>query len=296
MSAGHSVEEQAALGADQVAAYHDRGYIAVENVLTRAEVAELRAVTDEFVERSRQVTTHTEVFDLEPGHSSERPRLRRLKAPHHQHEVYDKVLRHRRILDIVAALIGAGIRYKTTKLNLKSPEFGSPVEWHQDWAFYPHTNDDVLAVGVALDDMLLENGCLMVVPGSHHGPVLDHHQDGYFAGAVTAPDGLLDRAVPIELHAGGISVHHARLLHGSAPNTSTRPRRFLLAEYAAADAWPLVGSGDWDEFNSRLLRGEPVLEPRLEPVPVRIPLPTHARQGSIYEVQSVVRSRAFHPG
>ncbi|MGW5364761.1 phytanoyl-CoA dioxygenase family protein [Actinopolymorpha pittospori] len=279
-----------------MAAYHDRGYIAVENVLTTAEVAELRAVTDEFVERSRQVTTHTEVFDLEPGHSPEHPRLRRLKAPNHQHEVYDRVLRHRRILDIVAALIGARIRYRTTKLNLKSPEFGSPVEWHQDWAFYPHTNDDVLAVGVALDDMLLENGCLMVVPGSHHGPVLDHHQDGYFAGAVTAPDGLLDRAVPIELHAGGISVHHARLLHGSAPNTSTRPRRFLLAEYAAADAWPLVGSGDWDEFNSRLLRGDPVLEPRLEPVPVRIPLPTHARQGSIYEVQSVVRSRAFQPG
>ncbi|GAA5019297.1 phytanoyl-CoA dioxygenase family protein [Actinopolymorpha pittospori] len=253
MSAGHSVEEQAALGADQVAAYHDRGYIAVENVLTTAEVAELRAVTEEFVERSRQVTTHTEVFDLEPGHSPERPRLRRLKAPHHQHDVYDRVLRHRRILDIVAELIGARIRYRTTKR-------------------------------------------LMVVPGSHHGPVLDHHQDGYFAGAVTAPDGLLERAVPIELHAGGISVHHARLLHGSAPNTSTRPRRFLLAEYAAADAWPLVGSGDWDEFNSRLLRGDPVLEPRLEPVPVRIPLPTHARQGSIYEVQSVVRSRAFHPG
>jgi phytanoyl-CoA hydroxylase len=275
-----------------VEAYHRDGYIAVADVLTSDEVAELQSVTDEFVQRSRSVSTHTDAFDLEPGHTAEQPRLRRLKAPHLQHDAYARALRNERILDIVAALIGPQIRYKTTKLNLKSPEFGSPVEWHQDWAFYPHTNDDVLAVGVAIDDMTLDNGCLLVVPGSHRGPVLDHHLDGFFAGAVS-PQGLAEQAVPIELPAGAISVHHARLLHGSAPNTSSRPRRLLLSEYAAADAWPLVGFSDWDEFNDRLLRGEPVLTPRLAEVPVRIPLPTHARQGSIYEVQSVVRDSGF---
>ena len=46
-------------------------------------------------------------------------------------------------------------------------KYGSPVEWHQDWAFYPHTNDDLLAVGVMLDDMELENGPLLVLPGTH---------------------------------------------------------------------------------------------------------------------------------
>ncbi len=282
----------AKLSEDDVARYHDRGYLAVENVLTADEVAELQAVTDAFVEQSRQVSAHTDVFDLEPGHTAEQPRLRRLKSPDKQHEAYDRVLRNDRILDLVGQLIGPAIRYKTTKLNLKSPEYGSPVEWHQDWAFYPHTNDDVLAVGVAIDDMMLENGCLMVVPESHKGPVLDHHRDGYFAGAA-APDGLLDRAVPIELHAGGISLHHVRLLHGSAPNTSTRPRRLLLLEYAAADAWPLTGGTNWDDFNAHLLRGEPVPDPRLEAVPVRIPLPTHERQGSIYEVQSIVKDGGF---
>jgi hypothetical protein len=34
----------------------------------------------------------------------------------------------------------------------------TPVEWHQDWAFYPHTNDDLAAVGVMFDDMAMENG------------------------------------------------------------------------------------------------------------------------------------------
>jgi phytanoyl-CoA hydroxylase len=282
----------ATLSEEQVKRYHEDGYLAVRGVFTADEVAGLRRVTDEFVEKSRAVSHHTDVFDLEPGHSAEQPRLRRLKTPHRQHPAYDGALRNTRLLDLLGQLIGPGIRHLNTKLNLKSPEFGSPVEWHQDWAFYPHTNDDVLAVGLAIDDMLLENGCLMVVPGSHRAPVYDHHENGYFVGAID-PDQVPEQRVTLELAAGDISIHHARLVHGSAPNRSTRPRRFLLFEYAAADAWPLVNFPGWEEFNTRLLRGEPTRTPRLEPVPVRVPLPTHERQGSIYEVQSALRHGAF---
>lgn len=281
----------ATLSPDQVNAYREQGFVRVDNVFTPDEIAELQAATDDFVEQSRTVTEHTAVFDLEPGHTPEEPRLRRVKQPHRQHDAYDRALRSERVLSLVGQLIGNSVRFQNTKLNLKSPEFGSPVEWHQDWAFYPHTNDDVLAVGVAIDDMTLENGCLMVVPGSHRGPVLSHHENGYFVGAVS-PEGMNERAVPIELPTGAISLHHARLLHGSAPNTSTRPRRLLLFEYAAADAWPLAGFTDWDEFNARLLNGGPVLEPRLEQVPVRVPWPK-PQEGSIYELQSTARKKGF---
>ena len=140
--------------------------------------------------------------------------------------------------NIVEQLIGPGVSHNGHKLNMKYPEFGSPVEWHQDWAFYPYTNDDLLAVGVAIDDMSLENGCLMVIPGSHKGPTYDHHQNGIFVGAVTDPNFSSDNAVPVQVKAGGISIHHVRTLHGSAPNTSSNPRRLLLLQYCAIDAWP----------------------------------------------------------
>ena len=52
---------------------------------------------------------------------------------------------------------------------MKSAQYGSPVEWHQDWAFYPHTNDDMLAIGVLLDDCDLANGPMLVTPGTHIG-------------------------------------------------------------------------------------------------------------------------------
>jgi ectoine hydroxylase-related dioxygenase (phytanoyl-CoA dioxygenase family) len=279
---------------EQIDSYREHGYIGLENVLPADFVAELCRVTDDFVEQSRSVTEHTDVFDLEPGHTAEEPRLRRIKYPVKQHPVYDQAWRHPAILDRVEQLIGPGVRTNSTKLNIKAPEYGSAVEWHQDWAFYPQTNDDVLAVGIAMDDMMEVNGCLMVVPGSHKGPVLSHHENGRFVGAVTENLPRAEDAVPIELKTGGISIHHARTLHASAPNRSQRPRRLLLFEYCAIDAWPLVGSisfQDWDGYLESILRGEPTSRPRMAAVPVQVPWPPPERAGSIYEVQTTAKER-----
>jgi ectoine hydroxylase-related dioxygenase (phytanoyl-CoA dioxygenase family) len=278
---------------EEIEAYRERGYMAVENVLTTEEVEELRRVTDEFVEKSRLATQHTDVFDLEPGHTATHPRLRRIKDPINHHEAYARAIRHTGILGIVGQLIGPGIRTNGNKLNMKSAGFGSPVEWHQDWAFYPHTNDDLLAVGVCIDEMTLENGALLVIPGSHRGPVYDHHQHGRFCGAVTDPAFKPEGAVPVEVPAGGISIHHVRTLHGSAPNLSDQPRRLLLFQYCAVDAWPLTGIGDWDAFNRSILVGEPTNVPRMVSAPVRMPYPPAERQGSIYENQSVLEKPVF---
>ncbi len=268
----------------QIDSYRSNGYLGVENVLSVQEVAELRRVTDEFVEKARHITEHTDVFDLEPGHTPEAPRLRRIKDPAVQHSVYDQACRHEGIVDIVAQLVGPNVRFSSSKLNTKAAEFGSAVEWHQDWAFQPHTNDDYLTVGVAIDDMTIQNGALMVIPGSHRGRIYSHHQDGHFIGAVTEPDFGQSSAVPIELKAGGISIHHVRALHASAPNTHDRPRRLLLIDYCAADAWPLMWTPDWTDFTAAVVRGEWTREPRMVAVPVRIPLPGDSG-GVIYELQ-----------
>ena len=273
--------------------YHENGYLGVEGVLSADEVAELRRVTEGFVQLSGSVTEHTDVFDLEPGHTPESPKLRRLKDPVKQHEVYKKFLHHPRILDIVEQLIGPGLRTNGNKLNMKSPEYGSPVEWHQDWAFYPHTNDDILAVGVSMDEMKYENGCLLVIPGSHKGPVYSHHQDGHFAGAVTEELPDADKAVPIELEEGGISIHHVRTLHASAKNVSSRPRRLLLYQYCAPDAWSLQGYPNWQAYLDSMVRGEPTNRPRLVDVPVLMPLPESVRGGSIYETQTILEKPVF---
>ncbi len=281
---------------DQIDFYNEHGYLAVEGVLSDAEVEDLRRVSDEFVARSGAVTESDNVFDLEPGHTPESPKLRRLKGPSAQHPVYESTLRHERIGDIVSELIGPHFRTNGDKLNMKSEEFGSPVEWHQDWAFYPHTNDDMLAVGVAIDDMTRENGCLMVIPGSHRGKIYDHHDPdkGYFVGAVTEEEFDDSEAAMVEVEAGGISLHHVRALHGSLPNDTSEPRRLLLLQMCAADAWPLCQPvPDWDAYNANMLRGETTTEPRMVELPFRVPLPAAPRAGSIYENQTLLTRTTF---
>ncbi len=270
---------------ERIEHYRRNGYLVVDQVLSSAQLTVLREVADDWVEASRTVEANGDLFDLEPGHCRDHPRVRRIKNPASNSQAYDAVMRDPGLLDTVAQLIGPDIRYQSTKMNMKSAGVGSPVEWHQDWAFYPHTNDDILAVGVVIDEMNIDNGCLVVVPGSHRGPVLDHHASGRFVGSVDPA--AIDPAscVPLEAGAGAVTIHHVRLLHGSAPNLSGNPRRLFLIEYVAGDAWPLLGS-DWLELQRHQLRGVTKPVPRMEPVPVRIPLPASERTGSIYEVQA----------
>ncbi|MYD95898.1 MAG: phytanoyl-CoA dioxygenase family protein [Gammaproteobacteria bacterium] len=278
------------LAATQIEAYERDGYLAIESVLTVEELDELRHVTDEFVAKSRDVSTNDGTFDLEPGHSASSPSLRRIKHPVSKHPVYAKYARHGPILDIVECLLGPDLRYHNNKLNMKNPNDGSAVEWHQDWAFYPHTNDSILEVGIALDDMTADNGALMVVPGSHKGRTWDHHQDGVFVGGITDPAFSADDAVSVTVKAGGITLHHVRMVHGSKPNQSHRPRRMFFIGFYATDAWPLIpGEDSLEDLNERIVRGKPTLEPRMKDLPVRLSLP-RVLGGSIYEQQEKIRS------
>ena len=178
---------------------------------------------------------------------------------------------------------------------MKAAGYGAAVEWHQDWAFYPHTNDDLLAIGIYFDDCGPDNGPLMVIPGSHRWPISDHHSDGVFCGAIDPTTAGIDfsKAVMLTGKAGSMTIHHVRMVHGSALNTSGRPRRLLLFQYTAVDAFPLLGIPDWEKFNANIVTGEPTMEPRLTPVPVRIPLPVAPFAGSIYENQRSLGNRYF---
>src|SRR5665213_1378217 len=176
----------------QRAAYERDGVIVVPDVYASAEIAEMRRVTDEFVTNSAQVTANDAVYDLEDTHSPTAPRVRRLKAPHAIHPAYFQASRNQKVIDILTDLWGT-VRFDTGKLNMKSAGYGAPVEWHQDWAFYPHTNDDLAAVGIMIDDFTMENGPMMVIPGSHKGPIHDHHgPDGRFCGAMDPHDPEID--------------------------------------------------------------------------------------------------------
>lgn len=283
---------------EDVAAYRRDGFIVVPAVIGPEVVQRIRDVVARLVAEAASVTEHNHIYDLEPGHTAADPRVRRIKQPHKVDPVFDEVVRSPQVIAILTALLGPNIRLQSSKLNMKSAGFGSPVEWHQDWCFYPHTNDDLLAIGLLLDDTDLSNGPLLISPGTHTGPVYDHNgSDGRFAGMVD-PDLIREeiaRAVPCVGRAGTMSFHHVRALHGSAHNTSDRPRNLLLYEVVANDAWPLAGAVNktWEECQHDVLAGELVNRPRLKDLPVRLPMPPALHAGSLYETQANAATKSY---
>jgi ectoine hydroxylase-related dioxygenase (phytanoyl-CoA dioxygenase family) len=284
---------------DQIGFYNDNGYLVLESRVPGDIMAAIRAEIARFTGMARGMTASDDRLDIEDTHRPDDPRVRRIKLPHTQSKVFSDLLFSDWILAPVRDLIGPNLRLHTSKLNMKSAGYGAAVEWHQDWAFYPQTNDDVLAVGVIIDDMARENGPLMVFPGTHKDPIYNHHHNGYFAGAMDLDACGLEMAdaVPLMGPAGSVSIHHARVVHGSALNTSTRDRRILFYEMMAADAFPIFGDSvipkSLAEFDDKLLCGQGTIEPRLAPVPVRVPLPPPPTTGSIYEVQKAMGKRSF---
>ena len=267
--------------------YHEQGYICLEGVIAPPVLERVRAVVGRFREEAAGIAASDARFDVGADHSPSNPQLRRVKDPVLQHPVFDELMRSDALVDIVEALFGCGVRFDHSKLNFKPPSGKAKIEWHQDWAFYPHTNDDLLAIGVMIEDCTQENGPLLVVPGSHRGEVYDHHHNGIFVGGVR-PDLIpdLDKAVAVTAPAGSISIHHVRTLHASSENSTDRDRPLLLYSYSAIDAFPVATPVDIAEYDSRIVRGEPVTTARQTALPVRLPFPRDEEADSIFDNQA----------
>ena len=284
---------------EQAAFYRENGYLVVRNVLDADTLATIHRLVDESLAGARGLTDHTDVFDLDATHTPDAPRVRRIKRPHKVHPFFRALLRRPAMVAMATRLLGPNVRQQGGNINLKPAGYGIPIEWHQDWPFYPHTNDDLLIFGFFLDDTDEGNGAMQVIPGSHRGPVFDHHRNGRFLSAINieTEDPDLTGAVPLTGRAGDMTVHHCRTVHGSPANVSDRPRRVLLYELAAADAWPLLGlyhyGGDYGYYRSQLIAGEDTSWPRVVPVPTQMPLPRGPYQGSIFESQRAMGRRSF---
>ena len=286
-----------ALSKDEINFYNDQGYLLVEDVISENQHKEMLALVDGFFEKSKMIRENDNIFDLEDGHSSDNPRLKRIKQPHQHSQFFWDIIKESKIEEILRDLLGDNVSLKTSKLNTKAPGGGAAVEWHQDWAFYPHTNDNVLALGLMLNDVDLDNGPLMVIPESHKGPVLSHFNNGVFCGAIDPDDSDFDmsKAVTLTGKARSMTIHHARTLHGSSPNNSNRDRLVLFYECNSADAWPLVGAGAYmkstnpvelcNQLEKQMVCGKVSYQPRMENVPVTIPLPPAPDYGSIFTSQ-----------
>jgi phytanoyl-CoA hydroxylase len=222
----------------QIDQFKDSGYTVEPGLLGSAELADLMAAIEAVASGQTLGKHDAERLEMEPDQPAEGTAVRRIYEPCTYYPEFQKLCESPALLDDIAKLLGPDLTYHYSKINMKPAAVGSVVEWHQDLAYYPLTNRDSLAVLLYLDDTDEENGCLQILPGRQHGPLLAHSREEYFQGMVTEQ---VDAAAaePVTGPAGTAVFMHCMTPHSSIANRSTRSRRTLILSYRAADSFPI---------------------------------------------------------
>ena len=269
--------------------YFENGYLLLEDVLSTAWVQRLRSVTEEFVEHSRALTKSDAIFDLEPNHTAENPRLRRLTSPVEQHDAYWELASQSILADIASDLVGPNVTFHHSKLNFKWAEGGEEVKWHQDIQYWPHTNYSPLTMGVYLHDVGLEQGPLRVIPGSHNGELFNLYADevtwvGYI-GEADVQRLEVSNAIDLMGSAGSLTIHNCRTVHSSLRNESDLGRPLLLNVYSAADAFPYTANPLPSRYAGTVVRGHRARWAHHDPRPCLIPPDWSGGYTSLFALQ-----------
>ena len=269
------------------------GYLMAKNAVSREQLTKLQSEIKVWVDESRQ---HTKPygeptidgrprFDMGTDHTALKPALRRINNPSDISESYFQVMSDSKMVDMVADLIGVNVKFHHCKINLKCPGANTTVHYHQDFAFTPHSNDDVVTALLLLDDVTEDNGCLMVVPGSHKGKMYSLYDGKQFIGRVNdaTETFLKSKQIPVVGSAGDVCLMHTRLAHGSAPNKSAHSRGLYICVYTAADAVPLARNPMPSPNEGLIVRGEKQISARM--INFEVELPQQPKSASFFTVQ-----------
>jgi non-heme Fe2+,alpha-ketoglutarate-dependent halogenase len=146
---------------------------------------------------------------------------------------------HPTILDAVEDLIGGNILVHSSTIFAKDTGDQRFVSWHQDSYYWQLSEPRLVSAWIALTDSGTENGCLRVLPGTHTRHFVhieQRHENNILGKGLTVSEGLdFATAVDVVLKAGEMSFHHANIVHGSQPNTSTGPRIGFAVRYVSTD-------------------------------------------------------------
>ena len=228
------------LSADQIKRYRDTGLMFPQRVMTTDDAANYLAQLESYESNTGGPVNG--------------------KWRYKSHLVFpwfDQLMRHPAILNLVRSLLGNDLMVWTTHIYPKEPGDGRFISWHQDSAHWGLDSNQVLSVWVALTDATRENGCMRMLPGSHHNGQVEHQDtrdpNNILTRGQTIFNGIEeDRSVWIELKAGEVSVHHVDMFHASTPNKSNQRRVGVAIRYIT----PSARQTRIDEDYATLVSGE----------------------------------------
>lgn len=183
-----------------------------------------------------------------PSHDAPGGRtVRRLLQAYSRDPVYAQWARSSHLRACLKPLLGPEIELSQAHHNCvmtKDPRYSSLTSWHRDVRYWSFERPDLVSVWLALGRETLENGCLLVLPGSHAMDFAPERLDGAkFLRTDAEPNrALLATEVAVELEPGDVLFFHGRLFHAAGRNQTAETKYSVVFTYHAADNRPLPGS------------------------------------------------------
>ncbi len=233
--------------------YDETGYLVVKRLFVAAElevfVKRFLAIVNEEVPAAPRMLVMRDVMVAKGAvKPASRPEsIAKIQDFHEDPVLYQGYVKHPKLLDQVEAFVGPDVKSIHTMLINKPPGVDGRHPLHQDLLYFPfRPADRIVATWTALEPCTRENGCLVVVPGTHKGELIPHENPdwewlnhAYFGARGVGPHP--DR-VHLEMEPGDTVFFHPLLLHGSGQNRTQGFRRAISAHYASATCRFLPGA------------------------------------------------------
>ena len=241
------------LSDDQVAHFHEFGYVSGVRVLSDDQVETLRRELAELVNPAHAGNELFYEYNSNESVDPSRVLFHALGAWRITPGFHD--LLWNPVFTVPASqLLDGAVRFWHDQLFCKPARHGGVVAWHQDYSYWTRTKPMAhLTCWIGLDDATRDNGCMQYIPGSHRWELLPVTG---LAGDMNAIQSVLSdeqkrqfKPVAIELKKGECTFHHPLMVHGSYENSTDGPRRAAVIN--------VLREGVCSDSDAQLLAGVP---------------------------------------
>ena len=142
------------LSKEEVDNFWTQGYLRVPDVYAPDEVDELAEELDLLIDRWAMSSPWTGPWReaLLDADLAAKIELRGLHDLRYYSAAWARATSNAKLARVLRCLLGDAVELHHTTMHVKPPERGQPFPLHQDWPFYPHTDDRYIDVLLHLDD------------------------------------------------------------------------------------------------------------------------------------------------
>src|SRR6266540_1019134 len=217
------IEPAIRISDEQVALFHQHGYLAIEAITTQEEVEQIRQAYDLLIAWKAGYTDSRKPDFAEIDENLKEAGLLVIANPHMFYAALRNTLYEANAMAMARCLLDENAELRESYAIYKPARYGIATPWHQDEA-YLHSGFryNLLTFWMPLQEATLENGCMKLIPGSHRFEVMPHHRINHNLDnpELEIDDGYIDvsKFVACPLLPGGVTIHTMRTIHGTGPN------------------------------------------------------------------------------